>query len=543
MSLKETFKCSICDQDFKISEAGKSNRIRKFGKFESICSSCLRKKSNIEKYGVDNPMKVPRLKEKLRETMIEKYGVENLFSDKEYIKEKIKSKYGVDNPMKVESIKNKCVESNIRNHGGIFNTQTGEYKRKARETNIFKYGVDNPMRNSIVANKNLCSNRKNHGGLLAVQTKEVKEKTKETCFKKYGVSNPSKYPPIIEKAKISDIEKYGCDSNQRHFSKEVRDLISSRESFEAFLNEHILDPTLDVCQLLNMTPPTFFSYVRKYSLEHLRKVTRSSFETSIERFLESLNVKFVCNKFFKNSKGKRFQLDFYLPDFNLAIECDGVYWHACSERGKLNPNYHLIKTEECEKLGIQLLHIFDTEWHSKPEIVKDVIRRHLNKTNVCYAEDFKVKELNDSEYGAFLNQNHIQGSTHDEVRLGLLQRNEIYAVMGFSKFTGNADWELTRYCELLGYHIEKGDEKLLNYFEREFKGTIISFCDRRYFSGNFLLKLGFTFIENFKPARWYFTNGKLFEENKIELKNAIDTSYMIVFDCGQKVYIKETKSC
>jgi hypothetical protein len=69
------------------------------------------------------------------------------------------------------------------------------------------------------------------------------------------------------------------------------------------------------------------------------------------------------------------EIDIYLPDKNLAIEFDGIYWHSFNN-GKLN-NFHLHKTNDCEKQGIQLLHIFENEWINKNDIWKSVIANKL----------------------------------------------------------------------------------------------------------------------------------------------------------------------
>ena len=56
-------------------------------------------------------------------------------------------------------------------------------------------------------------------------------------------------------------------------------------------------------------------------------------ETVIEKKMESLlvNLGFVRDvHFFRNKNmGNRCNVDFYIPMFNLVIECDGCFWHGC----------------------------------------------------------------------------------------------------------------------------------------------------------------------------------------------------------------------
>lgn len=82
------------------------------------------------------------------------------------------------------------------------------------------------------------------------------------------------------------------------------------------------------------------------------------------------------------------ELDIVLPNYKLALEFDGLYWH--SEEYKTN-NYHVNKTEECEKKGFQLIHIYQDEWLDKQEIVKSRLKGLLHKNNKIFARKCKVK--------------------------------------------------------------------------------------------------------------------------------------------------------
>lgn len=44
-------------------------------------------------------------------------------------------------------------------------------------------------------------------------------------------------------------------------------------------------------------------------------------------------------------------VDFYLPDYNLVVECDGEYWHG-SEKQKLKDEYRNIRLKQ---LGFKIL--------------------------------------------------------------------------------------------------------------------------------------------------------------------------------------------
>jgi hypothetical protein len=75
------------------------------------------KKTNIERYGVENVMFSERIKEEIRKTNLEKYGVESTFSVKEIrdkIKETIKNRYGVENISQNKEIQKKIRKSILK---------------------------------------------------------------------------------------------------------------------------------------------------------------------------------------------------------------------------------------------------------------------------------------------------------------------------------------------------------------------------------------------------------------------------------------------
>jgi G:T-mismatch repair DNA endonuclease (very short patch repair protein) len=67
-------------------------------------------------------------------------------------------------------------------------------------------------------------------------------------------------------------------------------------------------------------------------------------EREVYEFILSLYNKEIIRNDRTVLNGK--ELDIYLPDYNLAIEFNGLYWHSEDYVGK---NYHLNKTIECEK--------------------------------------------------------------------------------------------------------------------------------------------------------------------------------------------------
>lgn len=91
----------------------------------------------------------------------------------------------------------------------------------------------------------------------------------------------------------------------------------------------------------------------------------SHLERDIRLFLEDKNIKFIEQKTFPWLKLKKQQyLDFYLPDYNIGIECQGEQHFQRSGWGKGDDwervyKRDLNKLNLCEKHGVRILYYSD----------------------------------------------------------------------------------------------------------------------------------------------------------------------------------------
>jgi hypothetical protein len=278
--------------------------------------------------------------------------------------------------------------------------------------------------------------------------------------------------------------------------------------------------------------------------------------------IESLIKEFLNknDKFFKENIRSiipPYELDLYLPDNNFAIECNGLYWH--SELNGKNMNYHLNKTELCNKRGIFLIHIFENEINKTPRIVKSRLKNilNLNKYKIC-ATKCEVKEINAKVKNQFLKKYHIQGADRASIKLGLFYKNRMVAVMTLCKNRVNSKWKLSRHAVINEFSISGGAEKLLEYFEKRFSPKkIIGYTDLRWSHGDFYYKLGFEKISQSKPNYWYFKGNfynfysclkfkkdklskklKTFDPKKTEWENMKDNGWNRIWDCGGLIFEK-----
>lgn len=248
--------------------------------------------------------------------------------------------------------------------------------------------------------------------------------------------------------------------------------------------------------------------------KYCRKNFSSKPENDIKNFLEEFNIKVNISE---RKIVKCVELDLYLPDYNVAIEYDGLYYHS-EFSGKKLKDYHLNKTKKCAEQNIHLIHIFEDEWLYKKDIVKMRLRYILNLfKNKVYARKCSIKEIDVKLKNEFLNTYHLQGEDRSKVNLGLYDGNELVSVMTFSnlrialgsKNNNVNEYELSRFSSKI--NVVGGASKLLSYFKKVYNPSkIISYADKRWstnLNDTVYNKLGFSEVNETNPNYWYIKNG------------------------------------
>lgn len=282
---------------------------------------------------------------------------------------------------------------------------------------------------------------------------------------------------------------------------------------------------------------------------------RSSYEIEIEN---------LFGKAVENSRSVVIghEIDLYYPKERIGIEFNGNYWH--NEFLK-DSKYHQLKSIDCLRKDIRLIHIFEYEWLDKVkrEIVLSILNTALknNKNKIIYARNTDIRLVNKEDLRVFLNDNHLQGYCSSGINIGLYSKvnNELLEVMTFGtpRFNNKYEWELIRLCTKKGYIVVGGTEKLFKHFIKEYKPVnIVSYCNISKFDGEVYYKLGFKFIELTKPNYvWVSNNGKdvltRYQTMKKKLikrfgldDNCKETEddimhfygYMKIYDCGNIVF-------
>jgi very-short-patch-repair endonuclease len=424
-----------------------------------------------------------------------------------------------------------------------------------------------------IINKNSLSVSKSLKKIYSENGDFIKKKRNKTLYKKYGINvkSPFEIKEIKEKAENTLLVKYGV---RNIFSlKEYRDNGKNKKEnsinqwcVKGYKVEYLDTNSLKIFNACEKHPEfkidaiTFYNRAARNRNGVICPICNplnsfSSFESEFEEILRDLKINYL-----KNDRLiiKPEEIDFFIPEFNLAIELNGIYWH--SEIYK-NKKYHLNKLKKCEERGIQLIQIWEDDFYNKKEIIKSLISNKLNKTeNIIFARKTYIREIGSYEYKEFLIKNHLQGAINSSIKIGLFYSDQLVSVMGFGKNRislgskyAEGNYELHRFCSALNTVIVGGASKILTYFEKTYKpNCIITYAKRDYSNGKFYEKIGFKKEKECDPGYYWIINGcrkhrfsyrkdKIINESnkqKTEIEIMHEKGFIRAFDSGNLKYKK-----
>jgi hypothetical protein len=443
-------------------------------------------------------------------------------------------KYG-GHAMKTPDTKEKFKSSMMKKYGKEYSMQIKSIQDKAKKTTVENYGVEN---------------------VLSISS-PLREKIRQTWIKKYGVDNPGKSEEVINRRSKRKQENHYAELSKFFDIKNLTWLIQP-DQYEGY---HFSKSYNFKCNKCGNTFDSTVYVPNNVFCELCHPEKKNSGENSLLEFLKTeLNGKVISrhNRTILNGK----ELDFYIPELNFAIEYNGLYWHK--ESSRVSKNYHLDKTKTCEENKIKLVHIFENEWLQKQNIVKSIIRQMIGSSAVkIHGRECDIKKVDTKTKQDFLNNCHIQGEDKSSVAYGLFYKGTLVSIMTFckSRFDKKCEWEISRFCNALNTKIHGGASKLFNVFLQDYSpNSIVSYSDRRYFSGDVYNKLGMTF-EGYTAQGYHYIspdykalfNRQMFQKNKLserlekfdialsEWENMKNNGFDRIWDCGHSKWIYKPK--
>lgn len=242
------------------------------------------------------------------------------------------------------------------------------------------------------------------------------------------------------------------------------------------------------------------------------------------------------------------ELDFYIPDKNLAIEFNGTYWHNGNHKDK---NYHFNKSKMCEEKGIRLIHIWEYEWNNERQrpILENIIKNALGiNENKIYARKLDIEVRPSKEMKDFFDKNNIQGFRPGKFAICLVNKEtkEVYMAYMFGHCyfgKGKYECEVIRGATKLGYTIVGGASKIWKYFTKNYNyNNCVYYVDYNYFNGNSLPYLGLEYLTTQPSFKNYFIKTREVKNrdpiHHKEIKELEKQGLVIpIYNAGSKVYV------
>ena len=448
-------------------------------------------------------------------------------------------KFGSENNFSRSAVKNKINATNLLRYGAENYALTSEFTDRMKHRHSIMSEADKNM----IQRKRVATNLDKYGTTTPLLNDSVQQKIKETLIEKYGVDSPLKSPDILRKVAATTMGRYGCD---------MSDELANNRTDLVWLADQLAQYSVNT--IAEMHGVSYGTILKIYAAAGYDFTTTSSFEQGIVNCVRSISNTTVVTNDRSVLSGK--EIDIYLPELNLGIECDGVYWHG--EANGKDRHYHLGKTTAALAAGVKLIHVFDTDWKHKQNIVVNRLKVILNNTCGLHGRKCHLVRVSVSAEREFLQDNHLQGYTHSAVCYGLVHNDELVMLMSFgkSRYNKKYEWELMRLATKGNYVVHGGAHKLFKRFTDEIgPESIISYCDRRWFTGEIYRRLRFSFLHNAAPNYFYLeADGSLssrvtYQKHKLsrmlgtfdpaltEWENMKANGYDRIWDCGNSVWV------
>lgn len=392
-------KCEICGKEFKeYSRLAKHIRKHKLSVKEyydryfkkvgdGVCIECG-KRTNFHKLSTGylgfcslkcaNSSEIT--KKKIKQTFLKNYGVKNPMQSKE-IKDRVKKtnmeRYGVDYPLQSSEVRKKQKRTMVEKYGVEHPQQIKEVQERTKKTNIEKYGVENPAQLDKVKEKIKKTSIKKYGVSCNLSLDSNKKKVKKTNIERYGVENPFQSEEIKNKIKQENINKFGVENiRQKHMTNFNR-WFDKKFILEKFLTDNKYVKTKEMISFFNVSNSAVYRHLKLLEIEYVKWAGTSHYESEIYEFLRfELGILNIIQNDRQLIKPQ--EVDFLLPDYKLAIEFNGTYWHSDEYKPE---GYHENKTLSCKNQGVDLMHIWEDSWLENKEVFKRLLKDKLHKTS------------------------------------------------------------------------------------------------------------------------------------------------------------------
>ena len=230
---------------------------------------------------------------------------------------------------------NKPIELTCEVCGKVFKTEcTNHVPKTCSKDCSNKLAYINRNNNIPERTCKWCGQRFKPEHVSQVYCKDVHYQTCKACGNlfeiKLGVGKLSEIPVTCsEKCRISYMkeyysEKYGVDNPMKlpEFQKSLRDSYKAKTGYDHPMH----NPEVKSRLFAKYQERTGYDHPSHNPSLHV-SVKRSTLERKTENVFINHKISYQCQVMSQNN-GYSHKWDFYLPDYNMYIDCDGVYYHS-----------------------------------------------------------------------------------------------------------------------------------------------------------------------------------------------------------------------
>lgn len=470
-------------------------------------------------------------------------------------------------------------QTNLERYGSKFNAQRPEALKKRSQTLLEKYG--NPK--YVNLEKRAETIRSKYGVDNITQTEMFKEKSKLTCLERYGVERYAESEEFKERFKKLWRELYGSKEQIQRLTTQRRATFLKNRGLlhEQWMSEHYNETIANLTKIYGDGATLIYSFGTNFKniddeyLERIKtcfnkeyieshfiddqgcfefeefkrffKVSDSfTYHTKERLGINAPNQRHLCAAQFdfanqidvktkiinKRSTIKPYELDLYLPDFQLAVENNGIMYHSIGPSDCLrfrNFNdwyYHRRKYELCREKGIALFNVFEFD---NVDFWVNLIHDYIGKINIIPRGEIKVVFLN--EANQFIQTNSVFEPVKEQnvQCYGLIDNEDLQQLVVVKNKT------IIRMVTKIG--LSNDYNQLVEYVLGLF-GEIFYINDDRI-ADSFVRRLNTTVVKQIDPTCKYF---KKYSHHITYCKRKLTEQYRALYNAGYTLYKLRSKN-
>lgn len=215
------------------------------------------------------------------------------------------------------------------------------------------------------------------------------------------------------------------------------------------------------------------------------------------------------------------ELDLFLPELQIGVEFNGLYWHSdavAPDRARLR---HYEKWMAATSVGIQLIQIWEDDWLRRKDVIIRLLAhkcgvsdklpsldgRFAESSEKIFARKTSASSLSTDEARFFLNANHVQGFASGSHYLGLKDAQGVIRAVFVAKKESGDVLSIIRYAT--SGSVVGGFTKLLAYAEKNYQPkSFITFADHTVSDGGLYENNGFVADKELRPDYMYVVKGE-----------------------------------